>query len=281
MHHFTATTWQTLPQGYKRQEVWQVEIPRLALRHDFLMHQLLAISAYHLAYIHHERRTALLICASQHQNLALSGLRTALPDISDGNCHAIFAAASLLSIGAFASSSDGMAQPRQPTVDTLLEVFLLIQGMHQILKNYKSLIADGPIGKILQFSTGRTDSVFLTGIVEELQLMMETWNAEGSDSPTHECRESVNQLVYWIKYATSSAESPELRVTTMWPLELNKTFMNLIHQRASPAVCLLRVYCKIVEAAGSRIWYLSGWGPSIAASLAPNVGAGYHQTHHA
>lgn len=34
MHHFTAIAWQILPKGYGRQELWQIELPRLALEHD-------------------------------------------------------------------------------------------------------------------------------------------------------------------------------------------------------------------------------------------------------
>lgn len=71
MHHFTAIAWQILPKGYGRQELWQIELPRLALEHDLLLHQLLAFSAYYLAYSTPDRRTMFLIQASQHQNLAI------------------------------------------------------------------------------------------------------------------------------------------------------------------------------------------------------------------
>lgn len=267
MHHFTATTWQTLPQGYKRQEVWQLEVPRLALEHEAVMHQLLAISAYHLAHLHAERRTDFLIRASHHQNLAIGGLRSILPDITEANCHATFAVASLLSIGAFASSCDGLAQPDQPAVDTLLEVFLLIRGMHHILKHYENIIADGPIGKILRFNACQSDSLHLQGIIQDLQRSTENWEEDGGSEITRECKEAADLLVEWIKYATASAEDPELRVTMTWPLELSEGFITLLRRREPMAVMVLLLYCKVAEAAGVRNWYLSGWGASVAASL--------------
>lgn len=267
MHNFTATTWETLPQGYKRQEVWQLEVPRLALEHEAVMHQLLAISAYHLAYLQPARRTEFLIRASQHQNLAIGGLRSILPDITQSNCHATFAIASLLSIGAFASSSDALAQANQPDVDTMLEVFLLIRGMHHILKNYENVIADGPIGKILRFNACQSDSAQLQKIVQDLQTRAANWEENGNDEVRRDCKESAALLVDWIKYATVSADDPELRVTMTWPLELSESFMTLLREREPLAMGILLVYCKVVEAAGVRNWYLSGWGTSVAASL--------------
>ncbi|KAK2590013.1 hypothetical protein QQS21_012311 [Conoideocrella luteorostrata] len=266
MHHFTATTWQTLPKGYQRQEVWQIAVPKLALEYDFVMHQVLAISAYHLAHLSPVRQTALVIRASQHQNLAIRGLRTVLPVISDTNCHAAFAVASLLSIGAFSSSSGKLAQPGQPNVDMLLEVFLLIRGMHHILKEYEHVIAEGPIGKILQ-QTNRSgvESAQLRNVVHELESVAmdcsRGGNAEG------ETRVAALILVKWIKCAVGYAEDPELRVTMTWPLDLTEGFLSLLRSREPCAVRVLLIYCVLMETAGSGNWYMAGWGRSVKASL--------------
>ncbi|ESU08306.1 hypothetical protein FGSG_11537 [Fusarium graminearum PH-1] len=138
MHHHSTCTYLTLPRADELQHIWQIEMPKLALRHVYLLHQVLSVSAYHLAHLNPDR-PGFPVCASQHQNEAIKGLRSAIESISQDNCVEIFLASSLLSIGAFAGFST-QSSGQQPSIDDLLDVFVLIRGMSDILNKYQTTL---------------------------------------------------------------------------------------------------------------------------------------------
>jgi uncharacterized membrane protein len=62
-----------------------------------------------------------------HQAAAIAGLNHVLPDITSSNCHALFAATSLIMLNAIVESSSN-------TIEALLGIFRLIRGVNVILE---------------------------------------------------------------------------------------------------------------------------------------------------
>ncbi|KAJ4321847.1 hypothetical protein N0V84_005142 [Fusarium piperis] len=166
MHHYTFSTYLTLPRANELQQAWQVEIPKLALSHVFLLHQVLSVSAHHLAYLHPDR-PSLSICASQHQNKAVVGLRTAVSSISEESCPEIFIASSLLYICAFASFS-APSRGEQPRIADLLDVFLLVRGMSDILNSYNDELRASKLSSLFLRGDATEPSPVLSAMVKKL-----------------------------------------------------------------------------------------------------------------
>ncbi|GKT89252.1 DUF814 domain-containing protein [Colletotrichum tofieldiae] len=103
MHHYSTTTCLTLPRSNDVSQIWQFEVPRLGLTYMFLMHEILAISALHLGYLHPEQRESYALHASQHQSDAIAGMRESLMQITPDNCHALFGTSSLLVLNAYST----------------------------------------------------------------------------------------------------------------------------------------------------------------------------------
>lgn len=278
MHQYTAITWRTLPRPDEMAEIWQIKLPQLALTHDYLMHQLLAISAAHLAHLNssgsddgngdqEQRRATYSIRATQHQNRALQRLQNALPDISDTNCPAIFLTASLLSIGAFTSLS--ATQSIKPGIDELMHVFFLIRGMHGILTSYNDVLKTTFLGQLLQPGQSQVHSPLLTDIMDELTTlrMLPTSSVHGSDGGKEALREAIDEFMYWIRHATGTADYPELRVVMTWPTRLKDGFTNLVRQRDGDALRVLTCFCRLLEVSGPSHWFLEGWGECVLADI--------------
>ncbi|KAI1498349.1 hypothetical protein F5X99DRAFT_326986 [Biscogniauxia marginata] len=262
MHHFTASTWQTLPRANEIQRIWQIEIPRLALEYEFLMHQLLCISASHLVSVHHNESKKYTPLATHHQNNAIKGLRRVLPNIDSVNCHAVFVAASLLIISAFAASSDHHEPKTQPGIDHLLEVFYLMRGMNQILHSHEQLLMQSSIGGLLQLSEYRSATPFLMSIVAGITSAMLPHSEQGL-SQSAPCQDAATTLIHWISRAAQDAPVPEQRLVSSWPIAVSNEFMELMRERHGGAMVLLSYYCQIVEHVEPECWYLSGWAKSV------------------
>ncbi|KAJ4256149.1 hypothetical protein NW762_009225 [Fusarium torreyae] len=167
MHHFSTSTYLTLPRADELQQIWQIELPKLALSHVYLLHQVLSVSAYHLASLNPDRPD-FPICASQHQNKAIKGLRSAVASITEESCVEIFLASSLLSIGAFAGILTHEACP-QPRIDDLLDVFVLIRGMSDILDRYQSTLNRSRIANLFVGVSQAESNPLLTAIIAQLR----------------------------------------------------------------------------------------------------------------
>lgn len=262
MHHYSTAAYLSLPRGLELRNIWQIEVPRLALTYDFLMHQMLAMSAYHLAFLRPYRRGHYSILASQHQNDAVKGLRVILQQTSKENCHAVFVASSLLSISAFGtlSNPDGSSDV-QPDIDDLLDVFLLIRGMSQILDAHQETISTGPLGKFLSLGKHESITPQLASITDRLKKLNIPDNADSSAQTL--CQTEVSTLVRWIEHAGASSDVPELRVAMTWPIGLAEGYLNLLRNRHPAALIVLGYYCTVLNSAGAMFWFVKGWGESI------------------
>ncbi|KFH42127.1 Sterol uptake control protein-like protein [Hapsidospora chrysogenum ATCC 11550] len=291
MHHYTAVACKTLPRADTEPRVaaiWQLELPRLAVTHDFLMHQLLAISAVHMSRVYavpwppsedggtgaptSSSASTYAIRATQHQNRAIQQLQSALPAITDANCAAVFLTASLLSISEFAALAAPTPGRCRPGIDDLLRVFLLVRGMQGILKSQLEAIVRSPIGHLLHLGSRGSDdsdgasssspSPLLDSITEELGRLMDEPSPPGPVPETATgVHEGAASLLRWIEYAQATGGGlAEFRVIMAWGTDLTEGFTGLLRRREGHALRVLDCYGRILEALGSRFWFLEGWG---------------------
>lgn len=270
IHHYTSETWRTFPRSQELERIWQVQLPKLAFGSTFLMHQLLALSASHMAYLTPDRRTALCVRASQHQNSAIQGLRQLLPNITTKNCDALFATAGMLPLYAFAASSEPANQHGRPGVESLLEVFFLIRGMNNILKSYQSSIEQGPLGPMITLGVYSSETPFLRGVKQDMNLYVEI-GACSADLDQRTVAAAASGFIESIDHASHTASVPELRVLMTWPIGLSEAFVTLVKERETTALTLISRYASILEALGDDYWYLQGWGASVGEDVQNNL----------
>lgn len=262
MHHYSISAYLALPRGLELRHIWTVEVPALALAYEFLMHQILAMSAYHLAYLRPYNRAHYSIIASQHQNDAVRGLRAMLPQVNETNCHALFVTSSLLSITAFGTLSyPGEATDSHPDIDDFLDVCLLIRGMSHLLDSHLDFIEWGPLNKFLSLGTHESITPLLMSITDRLKKLRIPANEDVGAQTV--CQAEVTTLIQWIDHACISSEVPELRTSMTWPIGMTEGYLDLLRRRHPAALIVLGYYCIILNSAGSRFWFLKGWGESI------------------
>lgn len=269
MHHFTAVTWRTLPQADEIGDIWQLELPRLAMGHDFLMHQLLAVAAVHMAYLLQQmgsleagswyRRRA-----AQHQNSAVRDLGPTLEAIDDASLPAVFLAMSLLSVSVFPTTSSSARPNDGPDVTQLLDVIVALRGMHSVLAQHHAELEASPIlGRMLQLGQYETDSQLLDELTDELTIMLRLLSmGDGAANSTRDTylRDAAEDFIHWIRHACESVEEPEVRLAMTWPARLTDGFLDLVARRDAGALKVVRCYCRILEAMGPTCWYLEEWG---------------------
>lgn len=276
MHHYSVVTSLTLPRAQEELHVWQHQVPKLAFKYPFLVHQILAVAAFHLAYLQPSQRSEHSLHASQHQNRSIEGMRGHLAEINAENCHALFMASSLLLVGAFASfanikpsGSPLIEGQRPPTIEDMIDVVILDRGVASVLQSSEDVIQAGYFRDLFHFSPHERVNPFMQRVAQELRGLDALIKQDrGMD---HMVRILVNleitKLIDAIEKAVVTTQDAEMRVTTFWPITIAEDYITLLRQRNEVALLVLMYFCCIMFRAEEKTWFVKGWGVSVAADV--------------
>ncbi|KAL5347946.1 hypothetical protein ACLOAV_007358 [Pseudogymnoascus australis] len=253
LHNFTTSTCFTLNSDTTIRNLWQVNVPRLALQFDFVMYAVLALSALHLARFCPERCEYLVAQAEiLHQN----GLRlatTVLPDYSPENCTGVYIFTALTSLITLAS-------PRKPedillVVDSGISQWLLhFRGTRSVMNRSIEIILSGPMGPMLiagrQRRTLRAEMAIKQSIETDQLEKLNQLVRESVTDPSHvhiyagavfELRGSFN-----IIYATGF-QGYESADVFLWLFEVSDEYLHLLKERRQESLVIFAFYCVILK----------------------------------
>lgn len=266
MHHYSTVTCFLLPRGSQVGHIWQTEFVRLALNDEPLMHQILAIAAYHLAYLNKSHRRQFHILASHHQSEAAQGLRKRLMHhVTPENAHACFAASSLMIIGAFAAFSlhDDTGDLPRPTLQDLLDIFGLNRGMDVVLRTWERYIHHGPFADLFKSSHNSKPMFYLEAVCKKLADLGSRLRGDEVEELTPLVDREISNFIQGIEDSIRDAPVPALRGVMLWPITMNGDFFVALRARQPLALTVLAYYCSILHEAQAHAWYLQGWSTAI------------------
>jgi hypothetical protein len=252
-HHYTAHAYRTMPGTEHVKQIWGFAVPQEAFKYQFLLHSILAFSANHLAYINPSRATHFRLAGSAHQSAALTGLNQSVADIGPLNCHAIFAAASMTVINAFADA-------RAYNLDVLVETFQLVRGMDYVLSSVTDMLRKGPFAAIVRpvEETPKPPSL-LSAFLVDMQALSHLTTTNPSPDDVVAAR-AAEVLRNGLQYALDTSTHPALRATMIWPIGIAPEFIDALKSRTHPgARTIFKHYCQLLEYASTDFWFYTGW----------------------
>ncbi|KAF2820480.1 hypothetical protein CC86DRAFT_411781 [Ophiobolus disseminans] len=253
MHHFTAYAYLTMPGHEATKQVWGFSVPQEAFKFPFLMHSILAFSANHLAHLNPQRATHFKLLSGTHHTNAVTTLNSTLPDMGPANCHAIFVAASMIVVNAFADA-------RSHDLDSMIQVFQLIRGIDYVLQKSTPMIKKGPFAAIVTMTTNAPKPPpLLSSFLVEIQASACSPTVDSSPDQIVRLK-AAECLRESLQYAIDTSLYPALRATMLWPISIDADFLDVLKTKADPEVReLLRKYCQIMEFAASEHWFMANW----------------------
>lgn len=135
MHKFSTETYKSLSNDPSDYSVWQMEIPRKALEHDFLLSGILAIAALHTATsIEGPMALSYVDTALEYHNVASAPYRLALDNLTPLNCDAVFAHSIITTvIGISLPRLTASRDESSNMTENIIVVFELLQGVKKII----------------------------------------------------------------------------------------------------------------------------------------------------
>ncbi|KAK1844843.1 hypothetical protein CCHR01_12527 [Colletotrichum chrysophilum] len=257
MNHFTSVTSATLPGA--NLHTWRDKVPKVATDYPFLMHQILAVSAFHLATLEPQKRQENLSLGLQHQQHAIRGVYAEISNVTPQNCHALFAASSMLFIGSFTASSPALHSPLKLEMGHILEIFTLIRGVSGVLTSAKENVRYGILRDFMQCDRYSGGNKLLESLLRSVTGAVDKMDP---DDVSPEVKSLVERAVSGLRDSVglASATTPALNVAVSWPMVLSSGFMALLETQHPAALVVLVHYCTVLHEGGLYFWFMKDWG---------------------
>ncbi|KAJ5490451.1 hypothetical protein N7453_011276 [Penicillium expansum] len=143
MHKYSTETYKSLCISDSEIIIWQITVPTLAFKHDYLMSGILALASMHIATTCEPLETAPMYYETglQYYNRSLTPFRNAIDNISPQNCNAVFAHSIVMIAISIASPRLTVTKDECASItENIVILFELLQGVKKIMQVSKSWI---------------------------------------------------------------------------------------------------------------------------------------------
>ncbi|KAF2680915.1 hypothetical protein K458DRAFT_434162 [Lentithecium fluviatile CBS 122367] len=284
LHHYTSQTCLDMGSADMRaarnMQIWQVEIPRLAFAHPFVMHGIFAISAVHLITLQPNRRLELTRRAVEAEQAALPSYRQLVASNDPKSIHAIFAFASFVAPYLLAQSHlMGVPNGRIPDRDDEHpHWFLVLRGVVCLLVKNWSELSQGPLKSLVRHidpvdCDRNPEDAHYTKLYRMLEPTLSS--TAGDREALSHCRLALDELRKIAAYPFSPRNTLDAMESSyapmVWPGVVSDRFINLVYERKPEALVILAHFCALLKKLNS-CWYLRGVGISLLGAIGAELG---------
>lgn len=266
MHHYT-TVLSRFGSREKVTHLWRDYVPQQALKHPFLMHGLLALTALHLGYLYPDHSSKYLQLCDKHQDIALQRFRAILasPVVDPELVDALFALSATLSLSSMARSCV-LSETATMDMDAVTELFMLTRGIANVInlsREQREHILQSPLAEMLQNAAAPPDAeitlpVSVSARFEALRHMLVNY---GLDQELLEhCQHALTELenVYRNIVYFAPLSDIEIAAVSQWQVKISMGYMRLISAHCPPALVILAYYAAAVTSIRTA-WYVENW----------------------
>lgn len=241
--------------------IWRQLVPQEALSHQFLLWELLSLSALDLSRSKDDKqRSTYLNAATYYQTRALSSFRPVLHEVNASNAKAVFAFASIVAVYGFGSSDElDMTDP----IRDLQNALMLIRGVHEVVNCALPTLRESDFGALLQLKiTCDKMPADAKAALRRLHTLNDSRQAE-TDS-----HEAYRKAIDMLEEAIGMYHSGETSMTPCgkWAISLPLLFLDYLQQRQPFALIVLAHYCVLFHYL-RQYWCLAPWATRVSKTI--------------
>ena len=218
-----------------------------------------------LWYVNPTKRHLYERAAVSHRNLALVTSIPALTEVTEDNCHALFAMSSIISVLCFVLPCSAQSATLSDPVNDIVSVSVLIRGVKTVLHSAREWIALGNLGGLVDYNWDPTTLV----LHEEARLAFEKL----SDMNKRETRDgnirdlystTIQDLKHAFEIQTVVMGEPGLVFT--WLLVVQAPYVAQLEKKEPMALVILAHYAVLLHTSKGQ-WWLDGRGAHLVQSI--------------
>ncbi|KAJ5280640.1 hypothetical protein N7478_006012 [Penicillium angulare] len=252
-------------------DVWQIQVPQLALQFDFLMNGILALASLHIAAtLDPPASFVYMDTALQHHNLTFAPFRASIDNLTEQNCDAVLAQSIITTVF-------GIALPRVTAVrgensnmtENIVVIFELLQGVKNIISVGQSWI------KLKMYPSEKDLRSDGLSIDDETQVALDrlaTLNDEtlaSIDTEQHRINQDViSHLLHCFTMYTHSGSPGSVLA---WVAAMDKEFVDNVRRRQPLALLILMHFGVLLGELNGQWWWAEGSGRALVSELLHNL----------
>lgn len=250
-------------------EIWHHVFTEMAFKHDFLMHALLSLSAFHMSSLQRHREMFWLSVKTKHQELGIKRFRFAVSNMTKQNVHACWAFSLVLSM----TEKPGIMCDFEG-IENGTGFVALMRGGIRTYDPFMADIVEGPMKAFFVAWTGRVATRFDMDPedIRRLDRVSDYW---GYDAPAHiraqsqVLEEALEHLRGSFAMCTSDTNLPLLGPVMSWAGLISDEFMQLVLTKDTGALIVLAHFCVLISRL--KAWWLSSEAETLLNSVMKHI----------
>ncbi|CZR64154.1 uncharacterized protein PAC_14051 [Phialocephala subalpina] len=268
LHEWTMSAYTGFVDQPRTEHLWQAEIPRMALKHPFLMRGVLAVSALYKGRMEPDKKPHYLQVAAYHQNLALPAYRYIVEDLDNRmdreNAGAVLAFGHLTTAYAFASPhAPGSILFAGLCASTGVPEWLyLTRGCRKIMVMAKDWISSGPMNLVMRDIDSpidlslSPDDHHLAALAEHLESLPISGPEDSEEMDAF--REALSQLRRSFALPWQAGDPLSAKFSCFaWVEFIPQRYLELLSVLRPVALVILSYFCVLLHQCG-HFWHIKG-----------------------
>ncbi|KAK4614338.1 Zn(2)-C6 fungal-type transcription factor afumD [Fulvia fulva] len=282
MHHYATSTYKTIAMRTQDPAVYQLELPRLACQHSYLLDAMFSLTSCHLAYERPAEAAEYVADAVRYQARALETYRHKLETLSPEDCQGVFHASALFGVLALAFRSVDPESTRaiRPT-ETMTQLARLWRGTALVLRASQQLLPPETYNTSFQMPiwdmrSGSNDTSCQAQIYLDMlrsraragDLVRPSIPEETSEDPINHC-EVYLEAIDLLQELFQANRLEHSRIVA-WTIMVPAQYMELLTQGQPIALAIALVYSVVMEEM-EDFWWARPFRHQLVDQLVPVV----------
>ncbi|KAB8212504.1 specific transcription factor domain protein [Aspergillus parasiticus SU-1] len=270
MIQWCTETYRSISRDDTVEWVWRVAVPREAMRHPFLMHGILALSALHLTFNNSgTTKESHLMIARSYRSQARVGLEKVKGKLNDSNSNAVFALYHILIVFAFALPLIIEPHEDQTALDELCEVFRFTKALGDSIPAIIDRVKIGEMKELIESSDPPPRMPDTSRLAIMALLRMNA--ALTRQNPEHECDVYSPTIKYLGESLDKLARGGEIMVVAFqWIFQIPPRFVDLLRERQPFALIVLGHFAVILHSLREH-WWMGEWGARLIRQIGQHL----------
>lgn len=267
MHQFATETYLSLCVSESEKVTWQKLVPRLALKHRYLMHGILSLASLHIATTLEAPQAAVYVDTGlEYHSRSLEPFRVAIDNLTPENCDAVFAESVVttainLSLAQFTAVHGNESS----MTENMVTAFELLQGVKKILTIGKSWIRLELFSKgdFWKDTSAELDEDTLSAL-NRLSFLNEQTRSDRDDIQHGINRDVIDHLRHcFMKFSRSEDPAPVLA----WLGAVDNGFVHGIRRKSPFPLLILAYWGVLLSKLDGKCWWAQNAGQALVSEI--------------
>jgi hypothetical protein len=274
LHHFSSVVSMTLGDDPPLQNMWRNDIPKEALRHEFLMYALLSMSALHIYSTDAglRPRNEYEDDALHYYNIASTQFRQALEHVDETNKDSLFAASVLLNGFVLAFRIHACATDGTSCLDDISTFCTIGKGTRAIVESWHDSITPTIIHPLRGLNPW--DDVVLPPDMQEAFATLSAYGATSTENQGQRAAylKAINALEETYRALAANPRRPTLPF--YWFVLIEKDFSTFIEHRDPTALVILAHHATLLNKY-KQFWWTGNRGDLVLKEICGVLGTSH------